>query len=97
MAKPNYRIKLTHAEWAKLHADPLLNAMNVNVASRVVQSERDPKLHANGNTYMIEIDDYAYGDFNNIHRQYKDAIYRIIDVPVNGAGLGRPVCSSTAR
>lgn len=85
MARPNYRIQLTREDWDKLHAGSVMNAQQIDVAPDIAKSELDPKVRADANTYTIEIDDYAYGDFNNIHRRYKDAIYRCTSRPVNGA------------
>jgi hypothetical protein len=85
VAQPNYVIQLSREEWDRLHAQPLLNSRGVDISGDVVNSEQDAKIRANAVAYRIEIDDYPYGDFNNIHRNYKDAIYRTANKPVNGA------------
>lgn len=85
MAQPNYRIQLSQAGWAKLHAPVFMNNMGINLAPAIAKSEQDPKIRVDANNYTIEIDDYPYGDFNNIHRQFKDAVYRSADTPANGA------------
>ncbi len=77
MATPNYIIKMRKVDWDEMHDTKHKDAL------AIAASERDSKIRVNSDTFTIEIDDYSYGDFNNIHRAFKNAMR----APASGAGM----------
>lgn len=75
MAKPNYIITFSQRDWDALHDSTHKDAL------AIAASEKDSKIHVDSVARTVKIDDYPFGDFNNIHRVYKNAM----KVPANGA------------